>query len=505
MHRSILLPTMIALIGSTPATLASTETAGGDDGYPSDQELRRMIERKLDQTPLVDIDPIGVSVEDHTVTLTGEVDSLMIKRQAERVAENVKGVHVVANELGVPLSGLADSVIADQIEEALIYDPAADSYEIDVSVERGVATLEGEVDSWQERQAAERIAAGVHGVGYVDMRLDIDYGDSRPDSEIAADVEFALRHDRRLDDDPLRVSVDDGTVQITGSVDSAAERKVLRARSWVSGVKELDLEGVTIDWQADAEERTGGSADDVEQAVRQQLRWRPFVDAETIEVDVDDGHAFLEGSVRTLHAKREARRTAAAVSGVDRITNLIRVRPELPRSESELAERIDKAFARDAIVNGFQVEAEVDGRTAILTGHVDNTYQRQHANELVAEIEGITQITNLLKIDDSSATYEPYFDYDYGYDAGTDYELPLHPDDDPPYESDLSIHEDIRDELYWSPYVDSEDITVEVEDGIATLSGEVDSYDEYLDARINAYEGGAWRVKSSDLEIGDDS
>ena len=120
-------------------------------------------------------------------------------------------------------------------------------------------------------------------------------------------------------------------------------------------------------------------------------------------------------------------------------------------------------------------------------------------------IEGITQITNLLKIDDSSATYEPYFDYDYGYDAGTDYELPLHPDDDPPYESDLSIHEDIRDELYWSPYVDSEDITVEVEDGIATLSGEVDSYDEYLDARINAYEGGAWRVKSSDLEIGDDS
>jgi osmotically-inducible protein OsmY len=48
--------------------------------------------------------------------------------------------------------------------------------------------------------------------------------------------------------------------------------------------------------------------------------------------------------------------------------------------------------------------------------------------------------------------------------------------------------------------VDSEQITVTVDDGVATLTGTVDSYTEMEAAVENAYEGGAVWV-DNDLEL----
>jgi osmotically-inducible protein OsmY len=59
---------------------------------------------------------------------------------------------------------------------------------------------------------------------------------------------------------------------------------------------------------------------------------------------------------------------------------------------------------------------------------------------------------------------------------------------------DWRIEEDIRDQFLWTPYVDGEQIAVAVNDGVATLTGTVDSWFEYRAAAQNAYEGGARKV-----------
>jgi osmotically-inducible protein OsmY len=53
---------------------------------------------------------------------------------------------------------------------------------------------------------------------------------------------------------------------------------------------------------------------------------------------------------------------------------------------------------------------------------------------------------------------------------------------------------DIREELWWSPYVDADDVTVTVDDGEAILTGKVDSWSEYSAVNENAYEAGAVAV-----------
>lgn len=46
-------------------------------------------------------------------------------------------------------------------------------------------------------------------------------------------------------------------------------------------------------------------------------------------------------------------------------------------------------------------------------------------------------------------------------------------------------------EIFWSPYVESENITVSVDDGEATLTGTVDSWFEYRHVAENAFQAGA--------------
>jgi osmotically-inducible protein OsmY len=60
--------------------------------------------------------------------------------------------------------------------------------------------------------------------------------------------------------------------------------------------------------------------------------------------------------------------------------------------------------------------------------------------------------------------------------------------------TDREIEEDIKDQLWWSPFVDSDSIAVSVKGGVATLSGIANSRLEAEAAATNAREGGAKAV-----------
>ena len=78
-----------------------------------------------------------------------------------------------------------------------------------------------------------------------------------------------------------------------------------------------------------------------------------------------------------------------------------------------------------------------------------------------------------------------------GMDDDTDWYDAYEPDQPSAGKSDWEIEQNIEDEFFWSPFVDGDDITVQVEDGVAHLTGTVDTWSEYEAARENALEGGA--------------
>ena len=417
---------------------------------------------------------IDVTTNNGIVTLSGSVDSYYAKLEAEDVAESVKGVFAVINNIDVKPFVRLDSQIRGDVISALVADPVTESFEITVTVDAGIVTLSGQVDSYTEKSVAEEVAQGVKGVIDVKNELTYDFIADRTDIDIKEDIKYRLRSDASIDSGLITVKVNDGKVTLGGSVGSAAEKGGAATEAWIiPGVQSVNNK-IDVKWWLD-----GGMADwgdgwadvDMTQAIENALVTNPRVKSFNVITTVDDGVATLTGTVDNLQAKRAAEEEAQDTLGVWRVKNYLRVRTTLSRTDSEIASDIREALQRNPYVDRYDVVASVYNGKAYLNGEVDSWYMKNQAEDAVAGVRGVVDIQNNLDVDYQFAT-----------------------------KTDQEIKEDIKSQLWWSPFVDSDDITVEVHSGVATLMGTVEDWDELLAAKENAREGGAISVISK-LEI----
>lgn len=481
---SILVPVMV--LGVFTPTSAGQEIT--DPGVTEAIEDEFLFDRA------VDLNDVDISTNEGVVTLTGTVDNLLEKERAARIAETVKGVRGVVNRLEVesPVQKPDTSIEAD-VRNALLTDPAADSYEITVDVDNGVATLSGVVESWQEQELAKKVAKSVSGVTAIDDDIDVEYETERPDAEIRAEIEQALRWNVLVDHGLIDVAVEDGEVTLSGTVGSASEKTQARADAWVAGVESVEAEDLEVErWARDEDLRkdkyTVKNDAEIEQAIEDAMLYDPRVYSFNVDPMVNAGVATLRGTVDNVKAKRAAAQDARNVVGVLRVKNRIKLEPVDERSDEAIEDDIRDALARDVYTESYEVGVNVVNGVAYLSGTVDSYFEKAQADDVAARVNGVVSVVNNITVD---AIYEPYV-YDPYVDDWYLYDYDWY-DYEPPYtaQPDWEIKDDIEDELWWSPFVDSDEVTVTVDDGVANLTGVVDTWSEYWAARENAIEGGA--------------
>jgi len=439
---------------------------------------------------------IDVATMEGIVTLSGSVDNILAKDRAARIAETVKGVRAVVNKITVEPSILrTDWEIRDDVKDALLSDPATDSYEIDVEVEDNVVSLSGTVESMQEKNLCETVAKGVKGVKGVNNEIVSVWPEKRSDQEIKAEVEKTLQWDTLVDDALIAVKVKDGEVTLMGTVGSAAEKTRAYLDACVHGVKSVDDSGLQVKrWARDKDLRgkkyVAKSDTEIEDAVKDALLYDPRVFGYKItpEVAEDGTTVILRGTVDNLKAKRAAAQDARNTVGVLRVDNRIKVRPAEPLSDQKIESDVRRAILRDPYVESYEITVEVTNGVTDLYGIVDNYLEKSQAEDVASRVKGVIMVDNNLVVQEEYVlfTYEPYAGdlYPYTYE----WYWP-----EPRYSTkrDKEIKADIEDELWWSPFVEREDVEVTVDNGVATLTGTVDSWWEYDAAADNAYEGGA--------------
>jgi osmotically-inducible protein OsmY len=107
------------------------------------------------------------------VTLTGRVDSLFQKQEAEDAVRHIAGVRTVTNYIAVaPHAGVHD--VQRRIVRALHRDADLDARGIAVTVSAGKAVLSGTVATCTQRELAERAAANAPGIAHVDNRIVVE-------------------------------------------------------------------------------------------------------------------------------------------------------------------------------------------------------------------------------------------------------------------------------------------------------------------------------------------
>jgi osmotically-inducible protein OsmY len=493
------------LLGLAALVALTTGAAAADQGQAAPQafDIELAVERELIHDEAVPYDPLDVEVNDGVVTLSGTVDNLLAAQRAVRRARVVRGVESVIDRIRVePALTYSDPDLERRVERALLVDPATDEFEIQVSASGGVVALSGRVESYQEKLLAGQVASGVSGVVEIDNRIQVDYRTERSDGEIRDDVARALERDVLIDAGPIEVEVDNGRVELSGSVGSAAERRRAALDAWVAGVAQVDARRLEVlDWMHTDDIRSDPTPDapddEVAAAVRDALLLDPRVDSGAVQVLVQDGVVTLRGQVDNLKARRAASDDARNTLGARTVRNRVQVRPASELEPAELADAAAAALDRDPYLEPYDLQVRARGDRIILSGTVDTYFHKGQADDVVARVRGVAAIENNLLVDDAHHPLKlsPHIDtwsltgldwYDYQPAKS--------------FESDAAVHLAVEEQLAWSPFVDADDVEVEVADGVVTLRGEVADRHQRQAAARNALEGGAVWVHNR-LEI----
>ena len=462
---------------------------------PSDASITDAIQHELAHEEIVPFNRIDVTTQDGIVTLTGSVSTVAARNQAERRTSIVRGVRSIINHIKVATTRQAAEVESD-VRAALAEDPATDAYEVNVRADTdGVITLTGAVDSWAEKDLAETVTTTVPGVTAVANELTVEpapvFGG---DGDLAEVIRGRLRWDARVNDSLISVIVmDGGRVLVSGTVGSLAEKRLATQLAHVQGAQSINATHLDVKpWANDDELRRGVhppvSDKDVRAAVAQTLKFDPRVLSEPIDVRVENGTVWLDGAVDNLLSKRSAKRDAENTVGVDRVVNYLKVRP-IVLSDSAIADLIRNSLRGRGLLDGNEIHVTVKDRRARLTGDVGDSFEYWQADALASRARGLEEFENDVTVRGRKplAGEYPYSIYPKTYympDVPHDYRVP----------TDREIYDSVASELFWSPFVDSDAVSIDVEDGVVTLSGEVDSRRERELAADNAVEGGALAV-----------
>jgi osmotically-inducible protein OsmY len=190
----------------------------------NDSDIQQNVVDELHWEPSLEDDDIAVGVKEGVVTLAGYTKSYLDKWKAERVASRVKGVKAIVNNIEVKLPSASerpDPDIARAAVDALNWNVSVPKDRIKVKVEKGWVTLEGDVDWYYQREAAERAVRYLTGVKGVSNVVTVK---ARPTpSDVKKKIREALDRGAQFDADRITVEIEGDTVILRGTVRSYAE------------------------------------------------------------------------------------------------------------------------------------------------------------------------------------------------------------------------------------------------------------------------------------------
>ncbi|MGI4855137.1 MAG: BON domain-containing protein [Janthinobacterium lividum] len=207
----------------------------------SDGQVLAEVQKSLDNKRF---SAVQVAVKNGLVNLTGTVDLYATKEDAEHKIHHKNGVVAVHNMIQVHATGsaaeISDVELRNKLAEKLTYDrvgygtTAFNSFNI--GVRDGVATLSGTAYGPTDKDSAISLVS--HYPGVKDVVDEIDVAPLSPNDDRirveAARAIYGFPSLQRYSMDPakpIRITVVNGNITLTGVVDSAADRDTAGIRA----------------------------------------------------------------------------------------------------------------------------------------------------------------------------------------------------------------------------------------------------------------------------------
>lgn len=239
---------------------------------------------------------------------------------------------------------LSDARQQGAIDTAFALSRHLDPFDIQVSVEDGVARLSGAVENPAERDLASELASSIEGVREVDNQLRIDpnlvptvledqarivtdktLAQRFDDATLAATVKSKLLWNSNTEGLDVQVRAENGVVSLSGNAGTPAAKELAgELVTNTEGVREVHnhLSVSTADsTSAEAQNTANDAAASISDAwitskVKASFLYSRNLDALNIKVDTREGFVSLSGTVLSNAEKRLAMETARNIRGV---------------------------------------------------------------------------------------------------------------------------------------------------------------------------------------------
>jgi len=212
-----------------------------------------------------------------------------------------------------------DSEIKKDVLSELLWAPLVAETKVGVTVNEGVVTLTGHLDTYAEKVAAKRAAERVSGVKAIAVEIEVIPAGihQRSDTEIALAVEHALSWNTSVPQDRVKVTVEKGWVTLTGDLDwnfqrRAIERMVRPLKGVVGITDNIQLKTLPIPLK-------------LQERIQEALTRQAMREARRIEVSVEGSEVTLRGQVHSWAEKNAAEGATWSAPGVVRVNNQLTV------------------------------------------------------------------------------------------------------------------------------------------------------------------------------------
>jgi hyperosmotically inducible protein len=209
-----------------------------------DDQIKTDVMKALDKKQFHDV---SAAVHNGTVTLSGTVSTYAEKEDADRRAHHRKNVHGVENLIQVGGGNEVDDVtLRNKLAEKLTYDRSGYGTTpfnaLTIGVEHGVVTLGGVAYGPVDKDSAISLVSNYPGVKDVVDNIEVAPLSPNDDhiriDEARAIYGFPMLNRYALDPaKPIRITVVNGNVTLSGMVDSQADKDAANIRAnGVAGV-----------------------------------------------------------------------------------------------------------------------------------------------------------------------------------------------------------------------------------------------------------------------------
>lgn len=190
---------------------------------------------------------------------------------------------------------------------------------------------------------------------------------------------------------------------------------------------------------------------EIQKDVAEELGWEPVLNTSQIGVEVHRGIVSLKGFVDYYAQKLAAEKAVKRVKGVKAVVENIevKVQTESKIPDTQIAESVLHALEWNSTIPHDQISVKVDNGWVHLDGKVSWLYQKEAAESLVSDLNGVRGVNNQIMVI--------------------------------PNVNEMVIKESIRKALERSASLEADKIHIETNGNKVTLKGSARSWNERME------------------------